>query len=260
MESVNSVAEFVSFVNSNRDPRQEHSSVRWWFRGQVNAGWPLMPGIYRSDRSEDDRLNIERHIMRDFRALSAGLIRGRSSDAELYFLQQHYGIPTRLLDWTPNALTALFFSVAEADRRDNEEADAIVYMLDVYNLWRVQNATRAEYEGIASSRRPVFREMLKPIMWEEPTRRPYVLALRPDQKDVRLRLQRGCFTMHPPERKILTIRDASVLRRCHVPSARKKEVREQLIGLGIDHFNTFGDLSALAKTLKTIYAAPRSTS
>jgi hypothetical protein len=194
--------------------------------------------------------------MRDFRVLSAGLIGGPSSDEALYFLQQHYGIPTRLLDWTPNALTALFFSVTTANKKEDDDADGIVHMLDVYNLWSSQGATKEDYEGIASSQRRVFREMLKPIMWKKPTKHPFILAVRPDQTDVRLRLQDGCFTMHPPEAPVLRIDNPKVMTSCRIPSSKKKDVREQLMSLGINHFNIFGDLSALATTLKAIYVVP----
>jgi hypothetical protein len=44
----------------------------------------------------------------DFRILSAANLSGKMAEEDLYFLMQHYGMPTRLLDWSTNALTALY--------------------------------------------------------------------------------------------------------------------------------------------------------
>lgn len=43
---------------------------------------------------------------------------------ERLFLAQHYGLPTRLLDWTRNPLVALYFAVAR-----KYEGDSAVYVL-----------------------------------------------------------------------------------------------------------------------------------
>lgn len=49
------------------------------------------------------------------------------NDWEWLALAQHYGLPTRLLDWTKNPLAALFFAVAEEQK---SEVDAFVYALE----------------------------------------------------------------------------------------------------------------------------------
>jgi hypothetical protein len=95
----------IGFVGA----RQRH--VRVWFRDQPESGLPLQPGVYRPTfpaANEAERLLTEQHLAQDFRVESAGLLTGRERDDELYFLQQHYRFPTRLLDWTHNPLASLF--------------------------------------------------------------------------------------------------------------------------------------------------------
>jgi len=158
-------------------------------------------------------------------------------------------MPTRLLDWTTNAIAALYFAVS---KKPDLAKDGRVFAMDAYQLCQVQGAP-GEYEGIATSRRPLFKRMLTPIFdWKNELVPGFTLAVRPDHSDVRIRLQRGCFTFHVPGREALT-EYPNVLVSFIVPAARKGPIMEELRVLGIDEFSIYGDLEALARTLKDAY-------
>src|SRR5262249_34854093 len=119
------------------------------------------PAVYRSGfpaKDESDRLLTEKHLTQDFQIESAGLRSGNDQDAELYFLQQHYGMPTRLLDWTTRPLGALFFAFSKYDERDGA-----FFAMDAYQLAVHDQNGGVNFRGMATSRYRVFKDAIQPI-------------------------------------------------------------------------------------------------
>lgn len=231
-----------------------HAHVRLWFRGHSKSGWELQPGVYRPDfqaKNELDRLRIEQHMTQDFRVQAAGLLTGRETDAELYFLQQHYRMPTRLLDWTNSPLPALFFAVTA-----NNGSDGELFMMDAYQLSPSQKAVG--FEGIATARNAIFEKALHPIFrWQKPDDFPdFIIPVRPDHLDHRMSLQRSCFTFHVPKRHVLTREENKSLFSFFIPGAAKEHMKKELFLLGIDDFSVYGDLESLSRRLKAAYSIP----
>jgi hypothetical protein len=253
---IKTVQGLVEAIANTHLAEKHHAHVRLWFRGQSNSTWELDPAVYRSTfpaTTEEKRLWIERHLTQDFRIESAGLLTGNLEDTEIYFLQQHYRMPTRLLDWSTNPLAALLFAV-----RESPSSDGALFLLDAYQFAPTQGATD-DFEGVATSRSGIFQRALKAIFdWHKPEGcfPTFVLPIRPNYMDRRVYLQRGCFTFHVPGRKSITKSENSSLHAYLIPKDSKGAIEKELFLLGIDAFAVYGDLESLAARLKFAYKVP----
>ncbi|MGD1029438.1 FRG domain-containing protein [Candidatus Binatus soli] len=117
--------------------KRKGEEERLWFRGQPAAA-QLSPRIYRVEylgRGREAQLEIdEPEIRQQFQSRAIQLASGHLPEPERiwdwYFLMQHYGAPTRLLDWTDLPLVSLYFAVTGGE----PEEDAAVWVLDPYWL------------------------------------------------------------------------------------------------------------------------------
>jgi hypothetical protein len=190
----------------------------------------------------------ERHLTQDFRVFSASLRSESASDEELYFIQQHYRMPTRLLDWTANPLAALYFAVSQ-----NEDDDGEVFFMDAYQL-SVTQGTKASFEGVATSRNLHFKKAINIISnWmDDATQFPgFILPIRPDHFDQRISRQLAFFTLHVPMRPTLTNAENNTLTSLKISGGKtKRHIRRELALLGVNHFTVFGDLDHLAEWVR----------
>jgi hypothetical protein len=99
-----------------------------WFRGHSRAVGELTPRIFRKEYQHEGyvafRPNVELETIEEFKRHALTLSEGRvpAHDDRLGWLSlmQHYRTPTRLLDWTENALVALYFAVTADGSEDGE--------------------------------------------------------------------------------------------------------------------------------------------
>ncbi len=118
VKKIESVAEVLTYVYSLS---LNHSSFR--FRGQANYSWTLQPSIYRYQSFQ--RYQTVEHeynlLLSKPKSPEPPLIH-TTYDLEWLMLCQHYGIPTRLMDWSMDVLISLFFACYGNSERDNDGA------------------------------------------------------------------------------------------------------------------------------------------
>jgi len=228
--------------------------VEWylqpWFRGHVDATWSLSPGLYRlrTVRGLGAEYYTEQELLDSFKLRAPPYLpRLPRSDWEWLFLMQHYGLPTRLLDWTESALVALYFAVAEHDGRGDSAVWAI-------NPWWINKQAFGKYE-LFSADSPCAAPWAPGKLADKVARAP--IALRPAHESARIQAQRGVFTIHGSERggldALAEAGDDACIRKLVLPGGAVASVRRELSVAGISESAVFPELPGLCRDLKRFF-------
>ena len=215
--------------------RRELGNRIVWYRGHRCAAWSLRPSVAREFTLWDER-NMVSKFMLDARVRHPACPHQQDSAGWLS-LMRHYGLPTRLLDWTESPMVAAFFAVAF----EAPEGDAAVWQLVPGQLnQRVSSEDTVPLLGDC-------RGVLEPALTREVDDVDHVVAAYAPRTDLRMLVQQAAYTVHGKGVAIEQLQGSeSFLSKFVIPLDAVANVCDGLRLCGIRRRDLYPDLANLA--------------
>lgn len=223
------ITSFGQFINWTQDCHAR--SKLTLFRGQPVQG-NLLPSIARQNPKYDST-QLERTMLDQFRLRGASMLQNMGTNQlELLVIAQHFGLKTRLLDWTSNPLVALYFACVETS-----ETASYVYAL--------------------ADETPVARDVYE----KDPFSSLRTRVFQPPMNNPRIIAQHGWFTLHHFSGKsegfvaLEKNQDTkSYLEEVKIPANARVDLLNALSGHGVASHTLFPDLGGLSQYLNKTYS------
>ncbi len=211
-------------------------------RGQ-SKDYPLLPSALRVDDSGNRKYSkrVIRSFLEQFKINSYQYMDtpwALKNEIEWMLYAQHYGIPTKLMDFTTSHVISLLFAV-EKSFQDDSEDDAVVYFL---NPSALNHKTKEQSQIINISGDDTFSS--------EGHDGPFVVQGR--KINSRVNAQKGLFVIFQDDDQALERNlDETILRKLVINGEDKKYILSSLYSMGISFTSIYPELNSVAKDILT---------
>lgn len=276
-----SVGKYLNIVDRIRRDWGVQKHLELWFRAEDlrHRSTRLQPGLFRPRdsglrKTTDTLLGIDNDLYNDFSRcatqLSAADANAINDDWDSYFLMQHHGVPTRLLDWSDGSLIALHFAINKKKRVP--ESGSVIYVLDPY--WLNELLKKHPDRKDAKKRWKQFAAKHPSDYDEDEWERLYLPAEKDEIKNKllktpeipmlwdlqhvtrRIAAQRSRFMIFgtdPLWLVTLSKQRGSLLMEIKIPQNDISTIRQELKDAGITESVVFPDFDGLGRELKQVW-------
>jgi len=265
---------FVDSVNMlANEPRLSPENATLLFRAQSAGLSSLKPSLWKEladpTIKKEDALRIEFDTIQHFKSrarlcLDALLIPHENDVGAWLTLMQHYGAPTRMLDWTTSLNVALYFAVVRRQRGGSEN-DAAVWFFETHAL-----LSDMEQKGHGPRKERYAQAFGDEKSWIEfglKEAKPNIWAHYPDAPTDRMLAQKGIlvFSEQPLCDYAIFIGEAlrhyrkehpdtPPLTKIVIPAAAKALLREYLIKIDVYASTLFPGLDGIGRSISEMVA------
>lgn len=249
--TVEALSDFMDVIAAIEKPE------RTWYRGHSASDWLLKPKAYRYETPEKCRKAND--LLKDFRRFAVTKLDkppDRTDRIEWLGIAQHYGLPTRLLDWTTNPAIALYFAClsemethASNGKVEKIEKDGAVYIFKPADVnWKAseqigQPARGEAYDTEIAQDREIIDKYVSANGVEG------CIAINPAYNSTRILQQKGTFTLHA-DNKGITQETAPSLTAVPILAEYKERIRLQLATIGVEEMSIFPELEHICAHLE----------
>lgn len=157
-QDINSIEDLLTFS-------KKHQKDKWIYRGQKEAKWGLTTSLDRAFqnyklKTAKEKKNAEMNLIREFKRRYnqySKYVPDISNDIEWLSLMQHYGAPTRLLDFTYSIFIGAYFALEEVHPNENKNCKHKSEDEDYFALWAI-NSKWAKKETINNLKKKKVKE------------------------------------------------------------------------------------------------------
>lgn len=262
---VSSIEELISHLNALPN--------HYVYRGHADASWSLQSSLERilaSHWPKEGTRKFEDYTLQKFKQKFHLFDRENARPKHKLgwlALMQHYGVPTRLLDFTESPYVALYFAIE--GYAGQGEGDFAVYAIDYKGLMDVSiQIVRKKVPSFPSTQEELYASQeysFDKVIDKQ--KYPIVLIAEPTLSNSRLHRQAGSFLLAGDSRRriedILASKDYSgtTIRKYIISHRFYKSIFALLRKMNLTSSSVYGDLSGLALAIKMemLVYADRST-
>ena len=228
---------------------------RFAFRGLSDADFRLETTLIRLGGGY---LGLEKHLLRNFRKYAhRNVVRGNSIWHWLS-VAQHYGLPTRLMDWTYSPFVAMHFSTANIERFDLDGVIWAVNYVKTHEILPDKLKEKLEDEGANVFTVDMLSESVESMKeLDHISDENIVIFFEPPSIDDRIVNQFAFFSMMSHPNAVMDdwlAAHPDFGKKIVIPAKLKWEIRDKLDQANVTERVLFPGLDGLSSWLKRHYS------